>query len=87
MSYAAKALTLVENSESFQHPLERPLRIEDLERPLRIEDIVRLNNGGPNTMIVGIAENNEITAVWRALGGRARESLFPSEYVHRVSQI
>jgi uncharacterized protein YodC (DUF2158 family) len=67
-------LTLVARGGEFQNPLEPELRIGDA---------VRLNSGGPRSLVVDLSDD-QITIAWRDATGAACEHTFPRACVHRI---
>jgi hypothetical protein len=53
--------------------------------PLRFGDIVRLNSGGPPSLIVDLPNDDHLTISWRDQeSGAIGEATFPRECLHRV---
>lgn len=57
----------------------------DGEPPIGLGDVVRLNSGGPASLVVDITEASVVVA-WRD-GGDVVEYRFPTPCVHRVSDL
>ena len=57
---------------------------DEREPPLRIGDVVRLNSGGPLSLIVDLPGGKTVTASWRDNSGLAVEADFPIACMHRA---
>jgi len=73
-SFRTDHLSLVAKAESFQDPREPPLRMGDW---------VRLNSGGPRSLVVD-ATTDKITIAWKS-GDKIAECVLPRDCIHRVS--
>lgn len=73
----AKDLVVVASAESFRR---------DNEPPHRIGDIVRLNSGGPTSLVVDV-DGGVLTVAWRDSDGCAKELAGPDVCFHRAREI
>jgi uncharacterized protein YodC (DUF2158 family) len=54
------------------------------EPPLRIGDIVRLNSGGPNSVVVDFSASDGVVVSWRDTKEGVQEETFPRACLHRT---
>lgn len=73
-SIPVRDLRLVATAESFRGPREPSLGIGD---------VVRLNSGGPESVVVDL-EGRSVTVAWRGQAGEVAESVLPEPCFHRV---
>jgi uncharacterized protein YodC (DUF2158 family) len=52
--------------------------------PLRLGDVVRLNSGGPASLVVDLSLGDKVTISWCDTSRKAREIEIPRACVHRV---
>jgi uncharacterized protein YodC (DUF2158 family) len=71
-NFAAEELVVIAQSEEFQ---------DIREPPLRLGDRVRLNSGGPESLVVDVGE--QVTIAWQD-GSATREYRLPRACLHRV---
>jgi uncharacterized protein YodC (DUF2158 family) len=74
-SVALNRLELVARSEEFQ---------DDREPPLSIGNVVRLNSGGPRTLVVDLPDEKSLTISWRDPEGSVQEASLPRDCFHRI---
>jgi len=71
--FSLDSIIIVAQGESFR---------DEREPPHRIGDIVRLNSGGPPSLILDL-EDDRVTIGWRSETGSIEEATFPEICVHR----
>ena len=76
--YDSNAIKLVAARDDFFNPHELPLKIGDF---------VRLNSGGPKTMIVDLDGSGHAVVSWFNEAGELEEASFPVVCLHRVSPL